>query len=64
MRVIVKYTVKFPACSKPKTHAYGVFDCEFDYDFQEWICSHEVETHLKMRLEIVADSCKNVDSPW
>ena len=39
LRVIVKFTVKFPVCSKPKTHAYGVFDCEFDYDFQEWSCS-------------------------
>ena len=33
-RVKAKFTVKFPVCSKPKTHAYGVFDCEFDYDSQ------------------------------
>ncbi len=46
MRVIVNFTVKFPVCSKPKTHAYGVFDCEFDYDSQEWSCSHRVTVHV------------------
>ena len=28
MRVKVKFTVKFPACSKPETHTYGEFDCD------------------------------------
>ena len=36
LRVIVEITVKFPVCSKPKTHACGVFDCEFDFGSQEW----------------------------
>ena len=40
LRVIVKFTVKFPVCNKPKTHAYGVLNCEFDYDSQEWSCSY------------------------
>ena len=46
LRVIVKFTVKFPVCSKPKTHTYGVFDCEFDYDSQAWSCSHRGVSYL------------------
>ena len=34
LRVQVKITVKFPACSKPKTHTYDDFDCKFDFDSQ------------------------------
>ena len=53
MRVIVKFTVKFPPCSKPKTHAYGVFDCEFDFDSHEWSCSQNANSPNKILRERV-----------
>ncbi len=41
-RVQVKITVKFPVCSKPKTLTYGVFDCDFGVNSQEWSCSKNI----------------------
>ena len=56
LRVKVKITVKFPVCSKPKTHTYGVFDRDFGFDSQEWSCSEggrgggrEVSRDLRQR---------------
>ena len=39
LRVIVKFTVKNAVCMGLRLPAYGEFDCEFDYDSQEWSCS-------------------------
>ncbi len=55
LRVIVKITVKFPVCSEPKTHAYGDFDGEFDYDSPEWGCSKSA-SHKSART-------RNCDQP-
>ena len=35
LRVIVKFTVKHAVCMSLRRF----FDCEFDYDSQEWSCS-------------------------
>ena len=39
LKVIVKFTVKITVCMSLRLAAYGEFDCEFDYDSQEWSCS-------------------------
>ena len=40
LRVIVKFTVKNAVCMSLRLAADGEFDCEFDYDSQEWSCSY------------------------
>ncbi len=63
MSVIVKITVKFPVCSKPKTHAYGVFDCDFDFDSHEWSCSHTLPIRTLPILPKKPQFDRNYDMP-
>ena len=37
--VKAKFTVKNAVCMSLRLPAYGEFDCDFDYDSQEWGCS-------------------------
>ena len=39
VRVKAKFPVKHAVCYRRRLLAYGVFDCEFDYDSHEWSCS-------------------------
>ena len=41
LRVKVKFTVKKAICMSLPLAAYGEFDCDFDFDSQEWSCSQE-----------------------
>ncbi len=36
VRVTVKITVKNATCEESSATEYGVFDCDFDFDSQEW----------------------------
>ena len=38
MPTTLSTTVTFHRIQLPHTTAYGVFDREFDLDFEEWIC--------------------------
>ena len=38
MKVKVKFAVKQSVWEESSATAYGVFDREFDLDFEEWIC--------------------------
>ena len=42
LRVIVKFTVKFPVCSKPKTHAYGVLTVNLTLNLKSGVALREV----------------------
>ena len=44
LRVIVKFTVENTVCMSLRLTAYGEFDCEVDYDSQEWSCSERCQT--------------------
>ena len=62
VRVKANITVK-RRIRVPQTVAYAVFDCEFDFDSQEWICSKRqdpkdttVSSQLNTRLTLETDS--------
>ncbi len=40
LRVKAKITVKNTVCLSLRLAAYGEFDCDFDFDSQEWSCSN------------------------
>ena len=65
LRVKVKITVKFPVCSMPKTHAYGVFDCDFGFDFKSGAALRaaplvRVKTKSTVNVRVFGDSMRGM----
>ena len=53
-RVKVKFAAKNAVYTSLRLAAYGEFDCDFDLDSQEWVCSHAVLViQLNARVQLV-----------
>ena len=53
VRVKAQITVKTAVCMSRRLTVYGEFDCEFDYDSQEWRSSQDVNVDTRWRGTVV-----------